>query len=189
MSDILSREQVVALEQEFFQRPSTGNEEEALLATALHYMAEAEKWQNGCIERGTERDNAEQEVENLRAALAKCEADYTARLMTIMHNPDMDADSLAAAIRRDGYERGKREAEADAAAMRLALEAVRDWYGLDGDGITDPVRQQVIAALTSTAGEDVAAVYRAAVAWYRDNTEDADDALMAAAIRALGRET
>ena len=93
-------------------------------------LARLERAEAGLQERGVERDNAEQEVENLRAALAK--------------------------------------AEADAAAMRLALEAVRDWYGLDGDGITDPVRQQVIAALTSTAGEDVAAVYRAAVAWRKE---------------------
>ncbi|MCE5190271.1 MAG: hypothetical protein LLG08_00570 [Actinomycetia bacterium] len=31
--------------------------------------------------------------------------------------------------------------------MREALKAVRDWLGLDGDGITDPVRSRVDAAL------------------------------------------
>lgn len=37
--------------------------------------------------------------------------------------------------------------EATIPALISALEAVRDWYGLDGDGISDPVRQQVLAAL------------------------------------------
>ena len=33
--------------------------------------------------------------------------------------------------------------------LREALEAARDWRGLDGDGITDPVRQMIIAALSA----------------------------------------
>jgi len=36
----------------------------------------------------------------------------TDAIMTIMHNPDMDSGSLAAMLRREGYEKGRDEARA-----------------------------------------------------------------------------
>ena len=35
----------------------------------------------------------------------------------------------------------------EAAGLRAALEHARDWRGLDGDGISDPVRAEILAAL------------------------------------------
>ena len=39
----------------------------------------------------------------------------------------------------------------DAAPLREACQAALDWRGLDGDGISDPVRLQLIAALVAPA--------------------------------------
>ena len=38
---------------------------------------------------------------------------------------------------------------AASAAMLVALKAARDWRGLDGDGLSDPVRQLILDTIAT----------------------------------------
>lgn len=75
--------------------------------------------------------------------------------MTVRH--ESLTDEQVGAL-RTGYtlkhaldERDKARKERD--ELLAACEAVANWYGLDGDGIDEPVRSQVLAAIDKAKGK------------------------------------
>jgi murein L,D-transpeptidase YcbB/YkuD len=67
----------------------------------------------------------------------------------------------AAQKRRDSESRkkydqawAKRKVELYAPELLAACKAALAWYGLDGDGISDPVRQQLIDAIKQAEGSN-----------------------------------
>ena len=56
-------------------------------------------------------------------------------------------------MRAKYWEKQAREAEAVMPDLLAACEAALDWYALDGDGISEPVRSQIAAAIARAKGD------------------------------------
>lgn len=87
---------------------------------------------------------AAQEIDRLKNELAESQAKCD-------HADELLAQSLRI---EEKVRKELEESQAVCAAYRQALEKVNQWVGLDGDGITDPLRLEIKEVFKSDAGKE-----------------------------------